>query len=365
MKKLFSNTRRVALGLAIGAMSFAASGAQADVSFEGETVEWIIPFNEGGGSDRWARFYAPFLSEALPGKPTVAVINMPGAGSTRGANHFAQRVDPDGLTIFGSGGSTQLPYLLGDPRVEYEYSDWSVVLVSSTGGVVYTTPEISEAFAADPVATMAENIFLLGSQGASRLDLVPLLGFEMLGLDARPVFGISGRGEGRLMFERGEANIDWQTSSGYLSRVVPLVEQGLAAPLFSFGAVDANGNIVRDPTFPDIPTFVEILEKVKGEASAGPEWEAWKAFFVAGFSAQKMVFLPKGTSDEIVAAYKSAFEEVVANADFIASSGKELGVYPQGTGETAETQLKLGTTISEDTRAWVINWLREKFNVDL
>jgi hypothetical protein len=243
-----------------------------------------------------------------------------------------------------------LPYLLGDPRVEYEYSDWSVVLVSSTGGVVYTTPEIAEDFAADPAATLADNIFLLGSQGATRLDLVPLLGFEMLGLDARPVFGISGRGEGRLMYERGEANIDWQTSSGYLSRVLPLVEQGLAAPLFSFGAVDADGKIVRDPTFPEIPTFVEILEKVKGETPSGADWEAWKAFFVAGFSAQN---------------YRAAFEEVVANADFIASSGKELGVYPQGTGGTAEVQLKLGTTISEETRAWVINWLREKYNVDL
>nr|WP_231704004.1 hypothetical protein [Cochlodiniinecator piscidefendens] len=64
-----------------------ASPALADdhgLDLSGETVEWIIPFSETGGSARWANFYAPLLSEALPGNPTVVVTFMPGAGSTRG-----------------------------------------------------------------------------------------------------------------------------------------------------------------------------------------------------------------------------------------------------------------------------------------
>ena len=46
------------------------------------------------------------------------------------------------------------------------------------------------------------------------------------GMRVEPVFGIKGRGDGRLMFERGEANIDYQTTSGYLSGTAPLVEEG-------------------------------------------------------------------------------------------------------------------------------------------
>ena len=34
------------------------------------------------------------LSEALPDKPTVVVKNVPGAGSTKGANEFAQVAEP-------------------------------------------------------------------------------------------------------------------------------------------------------------------------------------------------------------------------------------------------------------------------------
>ena len=43
--------------LAAFALVFSAPAAD----FSGETVEWIIPFKEGGGSDKWARLYAPFL----------------------------------------------------------------------------------------------------------------------------------------------------------------------------------------------------------------------------------------------------------------------------------------------------------------
>ena len=85
----------------------------------GKTVDFVIPFSESGGSARWANFFAPLLSEALPGKPTVVVRYRPGAGSTEGANWFQQQTTADGTLVFGTSGSTQFPYLLGDPRVRY------------------------------------------------------------------------------------------------------------------------------------------------------------------------------------------------------------------------------------------------------
>jgi N-formylglutamate deformylase len=38
-----------------------------NVDFSGQTIEWVIPFGEGGGIDVWARFFAPYLSRHLPG----------------------------------------------------------------------------------------------------------------------------------------------------------------------------------------------------------------------------------------------------------------------------------------------------------
>jgi tripartite-type tricarboxylate transporter receptor subunit TctC len=357
-------TRRTTLGLAMGGSAALALGspAAAQVSFEGETIEWIIPFSPGGGSDTWARFNQPFLQEYLPGNPTVIIVNEPGGGSTKGTNLFAARARPDGLTLLGTSGSTQFPYLLNDPRVRYDYKDWEVVMVAPTGGAVYTTPELGVT-GPDDIANLQGQELVYASQGATSLDLVPLLGFRLLGLDVQHVFGFQGRGDGRLAFERGETNIDYQTSSAYLQNVQPLVEAGTAVPLFSWGVIDEQGNLARDPTFPDLPHFGEAYEMVHGEPPSGPEYEAYLAFFTAGFPAQKMVFVPGGTDPEIIAAYEKAFEDMKSDPDYLENAEVVLGDYGQVTGKLAQTLFEKGTTIAPELRDQVVKLLEEEYNV--
>lgn len=338
--------------------------AMAEVDFSGKTIEWVIPFSETGGSAKWANFFAPLLSEELPGKPTVVVKFMPGAGSTKGANWFQEQKYEDGTLMFGTSGSTQFPYLLGDPRVRYEYSDWVPVMASGTGGVAYLNPEDGARF--DGSANNLKDIdFIYGSQGATRLDLVPLLAWQMLGMNVEPVFGIKGRGDGRLMFERGEATIDYQTSSGYLGASSDLVANGQAVPMMTWGALDEDGNIVRDPTFPDMPTFKEVCEATDGCETSGEAWDAWKAFFVAGFPVQKIAFLPNGTPDDVAQAYSDAFDAVRKRDNFAEIAAKRVGKYPVYVGAGAAKATKAGTTVSPEAKAYVKNWLQEAYGVSL
>ena len=366
---LKQTARGAALGAAVVAASFATQGVAGGhgIDLTGKTVEWVIPFSETGGSAKWANFYAPLLSEALPGQPTVVVKFLPGAGSTKGANWFQEQSydDSEGTLIFGSSGSTQFPYLLGDPRVRYEYNDWNVVLAAGTGGVAYLPPDMSAKMNGMDATGLQGEDFIYGSQGATRLDLVPLLAWEMLGLNVEPVFGIKGRGDGRLMFERGEANIDYQTSSSYLKGVTPLVEAGTAVPMMSWGALDDAGNIVRDPTFPDMPTFKEVCEATPACETSGEKWDAWKAFFIAGFPAQKMVFLPAGASNDAIVTYTAAFEAVKARADFAEISGARLGKYPQMTGDAATGALTSATNVPDAAKSFVVDWLKDRYGVSL
>ena len=354
------------IGRAGGAVAMFAGLAAMPVSaqdYSGKTIEYVIPFSESGGSARWANFYAPLLSEALPGNPTVVVRYRPGAGSTEGANWFqTNQGTGDGLLFFGDSGSTKFPYLLGDPRVRYEYAEWQPVLASGTGGVVYLPPDLAERFDGD-MDDLSEEFFLYGSQGATTLDLVPLLAFKMLGLQVDPVFGVEGRGDGRLMFERGEANIDYQTSSAYIANVQPLVDQGLAVPIFSWGALDDNGNIVRDPTFPDMPSFKEVCEATAACQTEGTAWDAFKAFFIAGFANQKTVYLPNSAPKEVVDTYVAAFDAIKARPDFAEISAKELGVYPQQTGQAAIIATEQATSISPDAKQFVLDWLKEDYGI--
>jgi hypothetical protein len=175
------------------------------------------------------------------------------------------------------------------------------------------------------------------------------------------VFGMKARGGARLAFERGESNIDYQTSAAYLASVVPLVNSGKAVPLFAFGVLDAAGKLARDPTFPDLPHVGEVVSRAGGRTT-GLEWDTLVAFITAGFAAQKFVVLPKGTPKDIVAAYSEAFRKMQADPEFAASKDKVLGDYPQSTGKAAETIYRVATEVSPASRFWVREHLTMNYN---
>ena len=365
MRSTLGQIRGFAASLtAAAAMAFSLPAVAQDVDFSGETIEWWIPFSEGGGSDVWARFFSPYLARHLPGNPNVIIRNVPGGGSITGANEFVARARPNGLQLLGTSGSTQFPYLLGDTRVRYEYEELQPVLVSPTGGVVYIPSEFGIADASE-LGQLGDRELVYASQGATSLDLVPMLAFEVMGLNVRHVFGMTGRGDGRLAFERGEATIDYQTSSAYLTNVEPLVEAGTAVPMFSWGVLDAEGMVQRDPSFPDIPHFVEAYEMMHGERPSGVAFDAYKAFFGSGFAAQKPAMLPAGTPAEIVQAYRDAFAAAAADPELIASKGDVLGEYDQAVGDEIEGLYRVATTIDPEAREWVRNYLSERHSVSL
>jgi tripartite-type tricarboxylate transporter receptor subunit TctC len=352
--------RRRTLLAGAGGLLAAPALAQG-VDFAGKTIEWVIPFAEGGGSDVWARFMAPFLAKNLPGRPTVIIRNAPGGGSITGTNDFYQRARNDGSTFIGTSGSTQFPFLLGDRRVRYDYANMPPVLVSPTGGVVYIPSRFGVANAGE-LGKVKDQELVYGSQGATSLDLVPMLAFHLLGLKVRHVFGMRGRGEGRLALERGEATIDYQTSSAFLTQVRPLIQAGTVVPLFSWGVLDAEGNVARDPTFPDLPHFVEAYEMMHGRKPSGVAFNAYLAFFGSGFAAQKPAMLPRGTSPAIVAAYRRAFEQAVADPELQARKGEVLGDYRQAVGDGIQRLYQVATTIDADARSWVRTYLTTNHN---
>jgi len=344
------------------ALLLAMPAAQA-ADFSGKTIEWIIPFRVGGGSDVWARLYAPFLQKYLPGNPVVAVKNMPGGGSIIGGNHFHTRARPDGLTVFGSSGSTSFPYLLENPKVKYDFAKYKIVFASPTGGVAYINPDLGVKSVEDLKNFGRELAY--ASQGATSLDIIPLLAFEMLGLNVKAVFGYKGRGPGRVAFEQGEVNIDYQTTTAFIKNVRPLIEQGKAVPLMSWGVLDADGNIVRDPIEPDLPSLPEAYEIKYGEKPKGPAFNAWKAFMIAGFGVQKAMWLPEGTPDDIVQAYREAATKVIADPEFQQVVEKSLGGYPQMAGEEARKAFDQVLQVPAADKKWLINWLKEKYDVKL
>ena len=337
---------------------FGQAGA---ADFSKKTITWIIPYRVGGGSDVWSRVYAPFLSKYLPGTPTVAIKNMPGAASITGLNYFDRKAKPNGLTVVGSSGSTILHYLLGKREVKYEFKDYTIVFGSPVDGVSYVKPELGVESAGDIKNCKSELVY--ASQGATSDDLVALLAYEMLGLKVKAVFGYKGRSAGWVAFQQGESSIDLQSIPAYVQNVRPMVEQGKIVPLFTYGVFDESGNIVRDPAAPELPSFPEAYEMVHGKKPSGPAWEAWKAFYTAAFGIQKCMWLPKDTPQDIVDAFRTAARKTVEDPEFQTPLKTTLGGARQMVGTAAAKAFHSVLEVPEADKKWLLNWLKDRYDV--
>ncbi len=349
--------KAAALGLAIAGLGLTVTApVQAQDVDVPESIRWVIPFGVGGGTDVWARFFAPWLSEHIPGQPTIMIDNVPGGGSINGANLFAMRARTDGSEWLGTSASTQYPAMLGDRRVRYDYADWTPILATPTGGVVYAQPGLSDD-ADSALAALLEQPVMLAAQSHTGLELPVLIALDMLGVEVQAVSGLRSRGEGRLAFERGEADIDFQTTSAYLSNVAPLVESGRAVPLFSLGLLNDEGEIVRDPAFPDLPTFYEVYQELHGEAPSGPANEAFRKFFASGFTLQKLIMVPSDAPEALVETYREAARSFIDSEAFEREADAQLGPYTPIVGDTVQQHLEDAMSLDDATREWLVDWL--------
>jgi tripartite-type tricarboxylate transporter receptor subunit TctC len=67
--------------------------------YAGKTIDLIIGTPPGGGYDIYARLVARHLPKHIPGKPTIVVKNMPGAGSAKAAQFISMIAPKDGTSI--------------------------------------------------------------------------------------------------------------------------------------------------------------------------------------------------------------------------------------------------------------------------
>ena len=339
-----------------------SSGETAKNFYEGESMEMVVPFGTGGGTDVFARYMSPYLTEYISGSPEIQTVNIPGGGSINGANEFVEMREPNGLNVLVSSASTHVPYLLGDPNVQYDLNELRPVAGLPTGGVVYTNPETGIEGPSD-IENPDQDLTYAGIS-ATGLDIVTLLGFEVLDMDVQSVLGYDGRGPSRVAFENGESNIDYQTTSAYLSDVQPLVEEDSAQPLFSLGQLDENGEVVRDPAFPDMMSIKEFYVEAYGEEPSGEAWESYKSFLGSSFTVQKVLWLHEDAPDPSAEAITNAAEQISEDEEFINEGEEVLGGYNLYYGEELDSLTQNMLDTDQEVIDWTTNWLQEEHDVE-
>ncbi len=313
---------------------------------EGATL--LVAGPDGGPLAEWGRLITPGISRSLPPRTAVQLAPAGGADGVTGANQFSARAVPDGSTLLLAPGEAALAWLVGDPRAKFDVGDWVPVLAGATPSIVVGRIAAQSLQAGHPTRVAATGI-----EGP---DLAVLLGVELLGARAIPVYGVT---EATLPATIAHGTVDVALLRGERvpARVAALAAAG-ARPIFSVGASDQVGAPARETAFPDLPFLEELYTNLHGRRPAGALYRSWRAVAVASRLAFGLI-LSDLTPAAMVALWRRASTDAADSLDFgLAATAATLHPLP-GPAASAGT-----APIAADMAALLAlrQWLNSRFN---
>lgn len=260
----------------IAAAALLAGTAMARADFPTGTIEMIIPFSAGGGTDIVARAFAPAFSDALGA--TVVVRNIDGASGTIGAAAAAS-ARSDGYTI----GYLPIGPVAIQPslrELSYDIDSWEFICQTTDNPVLLMVADDSGIDSLEALAGQGRLIY--GSSGPGTIPHLSMAAtVEAVGIPATHV-PYDGTGPAMTALAGGEiaAFVD----------MIPVVRANAVTPLAIFAAE-------RHDDFPDVPTMAELGHDLQ-------------------FSVWQGVFAPAGTEASVVETLSAACAEAVDSEAF-------------------------------------------------
>ena len=358
MKRACHEIARSALsGLIL--MAFAVS-AEAEF-YENKRITVLVNYGAGGTTDITARVIAKHLGRFIPGNPEVIVSNMPGAGGITATNHMGQVVKADGLTV-AVFAAPIMQQVMTDPALSVNLSDFVWL-----GGTGHPTVCFIRKDAGDGVSSV-EDLLTTGSfkvagyRATSSTDLRMRLGLDLFGVEYVYVPGYRSSSKVNAALLQNEAQFSCASILGFRSTFEPnLVEPGLGIPLWYYSAVDSDGNPVRDPRLEDVPTFVDVFERLKGERPSGMLFDSLTLINNLIVDMLWGSFVPKGTPDEAVKILRTAWDALSTDAEFIADYRAVSTVQPVFMSAAgAEVHLESLTSLDPEMIAFVKGYVSQE-----
>ena len=220
--------------------------------FQGKTITIIVGTNPGGGYDNTARIIGRHLSKYIPGKPTIIIQNMPGAGHIIAANYIYNIAKPDGMTIgtFNRG----LPFAQLSKTKGVKFDMRKYVWIASMAidpTALYIRTDLPYKNADDlkkaktPVICASEGLGTTGYQ-------FPELLKELAGFNFKIINYLTGS-DSRLALEKKEAD----ARAGSYGSTKPFVDRGILRPVIR--------GQVTIPALKDLPMDQDFVTDKKGK----------------------------------------------------------------------------------------------------
>ena len=295
------------LGLALLVIVVSVVSVHAQPKFyEGKTVRIVVGFSAGGGYDTYSRLIGRHLGRHLPGKPTVIVENMPGAGSLIAANYLYRIAKPDGLTLGNFAGGIVLGQVLGQPGIELDARKVAWLGVPSRDTCVCALTRASGITSVEAWMAAKAPVKLGGTGTGATTDDVPRILAATLGLPIQLVRGYKGTADIRLAAEAGElAGGCWQWES-----IKATWRQGLDS-----GEVAIPLQVTGKP-LPDLPKVPLTTTLAKTDEAR----QVIHAGIIIPSEIGRIYALPPGAPADRVQMMRAAFVEAMRDPELLAEA---------------------------------------------
>jgi len=271
--------------------------------YTGKTIKLLVGLPPGGGADAYARLVQRHLGRFVPGAPQIVAQNMPGAGTLRSV--MALNSSPDDGTAMVHFSSALLTEAITTPdKVRLDFRSFSFIgNVSEDVRVCYVRNATGIRHWND---MLAANLVVFGATApgtAGNVDTAMLR--NLFGVKLKQVQGYAGSADKRFAIERGEIDGD---CGGWTS--VP--EEWLRDRKISV--------VIRLS-----PTLVAGMDKAVswgGDLTKTPNDRRVYDFLVAPERLGRLFMVSGKVPQDRVAALRTAFDAMVADAEFLVDAEK-------------------------------------------
>lgn len=272
---------------ALAAASVTTLGTEAPLAagYPERPVEFIVPFNPGGGADASQRVFNKY-AEPIVGKSLV-IVNKPGAGGTRGWAELVH-AKPDGYTLtIETPPFSVIPALATPKQTGYKIDQFTRICIYAVVPDVLVVRENSEFKTLDDLVKFAKanpNKIKAANTGTLGADFMTTLLIEhATGVNFTQIPFTGGA-------EALQGTLSGTTDAMVASTMFAVAQKGQMRTL----AIAATE---RDPAIPDVPTFKELGYNVVSE----------RYRLLAG---------PPGLPQDIVDYWAGVCEKVTKNPEF-------------------------------------------------
>jgi tripartite-type tricarboxylate transporter receptor subunit TctC len=295
----------IALIAVAGAFASAVLPASAQDFYKGKTLTIIVGFSPGGTYDVTARVLARHIGDHIPGKPSVVVQTMTGAGGSESVMHLYNNAVRDG-TVIGMPPRNYPIAPFSNDQLRYDGSRF-IALGSTTTevqvGAVWHAAGVSK-FDDLMKREISAGITSYTDDIGSQTQLTKVI----TGAKLKVVSGYPGGNDISAAMEKGEVDSEFGWSWGSIkTRAKQWLDEKKINIVFQIGAEKA-------PDLPDVPFIMDYakndLDRHALELLMAPDAFAWP--FVA----------PPGVPADRVTLLRRAFDETMKDPSFLADAKK-------------------------------------------